>query len=420
MWKSITSFLGLKRSVGALLVMVVLLGLGERMAERFLPLYLLALGGGALAVGLLNGMNNLLGALYSLPGGWASQRFGYKRALLIFNAMAMTGYLIVIVFPSWIAVIAGAALFLSWSAISLPASMDLVSGALPKNKRTMGVSMHSLVRRLPMAAGPLIGGLFIETFGISDGIRLAFAFALLLAGASSVMQQFLIEEPPKADSQNNSSMFSAFKLISPELRNLLVSDILTRFCEQIPYAFVVIWCVAMNKMTPFQFGILTAVEMATAMLVYIPVAYLADKGGKKVYVVATFAFFTAFPLILLVSHSFTMLLLAFVIRGLKEFGEPTRKSIILDLAPEGRKSSVFGAYYLIRDVIVSAAAFGGALLWEPCILEKLFSLFGFAVRFNAVCSPELNLLVAAAFGLAGTLWMAFFGKDMPCVIGQKA
>lgn len=93
MWKSITSFLGLKRSVGALLVMVVLLGLGERMAERFLPLYLLALGGGALAVGLLNGMNNLLGALYSLPGGWASQRFGYKRALLIFNATGINAKL---------------------------------------------------------------------------------------------------------------------------------------------------------------------------------------------------------------------------------------------------------------------------------------------------------------------------------------
>ncbi|MCU0573439.1 MAG: hypothetical protein MUC41_10635 [Syntrophobacteraceae bacterium] len=45
--------------------------------------------------------------------------------------------------------------------ISLPATMSLMYKVLLHNKRTMGVSMHSLVRRIPMALGPLIGGLFI-------------------------------------------------------------------------------------------------------------------------------------------------------------------------------------------------------------------------------------------------------------------
>ena len=62
-------FLGLQRSMVGLLSMVVLVGMGERMAERFLPLYLIALGGGALSVSLLNGLDNLLSALYSFPGG---------------------------------------------------------------------------------------------------------------------------------------------------------------------------------------------------------------------------------------------------------------------------------------------------------------------------------------------------------------
>ena len=46
-----------------LLSMVVLVGMGEKMAERFLPLYLVAIGGGVLSVGLLNGLDNLLSAL---------------------------------------------------------------------------------------------------------------------------------------------------------------------------------------------------------------------------------------------------------------------------------------------------------------------------------------------------------------------
>jgi MFS family permease len=77
--RSIVQFLGLKRGVLALLGMVVLVGMGEKMAERFLPVYLLSLGGGALAVGLLNGLDNLLSALYSFPGGYLSDRLGATR-----------------------------------------------------------------------------------------------------------------------------------------------------------------------------------------------------------------------------------------------------------------------------------------------------------------------------------------------------
>ena len=343
-------------------------------------------------MGLLNGMDNLLSALYSFPGGYLSDRLGIKRSLVVFNLLAMGGFLVVILVPSWQAVLVGAVFFLSWTAISLPASMGMVSAALPKNKRTMGVSVHSLVRRVPMALGPVLGGLIITRFGTTDGVRLAFAVSLLLAGVALVLQQRLIREPAHGNKPAEPSPLRMLSLMSPALRRLLLADILVRFCEQIPYPFVVIWAITRHDITPVQFGILTTVEMVTATLVYIPVAYLADRSHKKPFVVATFCFFTLFPLILLFSRSFWPMVLAFVIRGLKEFGEPTRKALIMDLAPEGRQAGMFGAYYLARDVPVSVAAFCGALLWN--------------------ISPATNLLVAFGFGLLGTLWYALRGTDM--------
>ena len=145
--------------------MVVLVGMGERMGERFLPIYLMALGGGVLVIGLLQAMDNLLSALYSFPGGYLADRIGTKRSLLVFNLVAMAGFTLVIVIPAWQAVLAGAVLFISWSAISLPATMSLMYRVLPQNKRTMGMTMHSLVRRVPMALGPLVGGIFIGYLG---------------------------------------------------------------------------------------------------------------------------------------------------------------------------------------------------------------------------------------------------------------
>ena len=190
----ILDFLALRKNMVAVLFMVVFVGMGERLAERFLPLYLIALGGSYLSIGLLNGMDNLFSALYSFPGGYLSDKLGFKRALLVFNLVAMFGYGIVLIFPTWQAVLVGAIFFLSWSAISLPATMSLVASALPPAKRTMGVSMHSLVRRIPMALGPLIGGLLIDKYGTQDGVRLAFAVALVLGLVALVLQQIMIDE----------------------------------------------------------------------------------------------------------------------------------------------------------------------------------------------------------------------------------
>jgi len=396
----ISDFLGLTKSTTGLLLMVVLVGMGERMAERFLPIYLLALGGGVISIGLLNGLDNFLSAVYAFPGGYLSERIGTKRALLIFNFMAMAGFLIVILIPAWQAVLVGAVFFLAWSAISLPATMGLIAKVLPSGKRTMGVTMHSLVRRFPMALGPILGGLCIGAWGIANGIRVAFCVALVLAIIAVLLQQRLIEDDSKSTSDDACAIapeknpLKLFQSMDNSLKRLLVSDILIRFCEQIPYAFVVVWCMKTiaQPVSAFQFGILTGIEMATAVLVYIPVAHLADKTTKKPFVVMTFIFFTFFPLVLLFCQSFLWLIAAFMLRGLKEFGEPTRKALILDLAPENCKAGMYGLYYFLRDVCVSVAAFGGAFLWQV--------------------SPTTNFIVAFIFGVAGTIGFARYGADV--------
>ncbi len=396
-------FLGLQRSTIGVLAMVVLVGMGERMAERFLPIYILALGGGALAVGLLQAMDNLLSAIYAFPGGYLSDRVGTKKSLLIFNLLAMAGFAVAILAPTWQAVLIGAVLFISWSAISLPATVSLIYRVLPLHKRTMGVSMHSLVRRIPMALGPLLGGFFISVWGEQGGVRVAFGAALAMAVVALVLQQMMIEDDTRDKSAVPSDACSLtpeknpvklFRLMNPSMKRLLVSDILIRFCEQIPYAFVVIWVMKTiaDPVSAVQFGLLTAIEMSTAVLVYIPVAYLADRGAKKPFVLITFVFFTCFPLVLLFCRTFGWLIAAFILRGLKEFGEPTRKSLIMDLSPDHCKAGMFGLYYLLRDVAVSVAALGGAFLWQ--------------------ISPETNLISAFVFGVIGTVGFALYGRDI--------
>lgn len=391
-WRTIGDFLALRRNTSLLLVALVLAGTGERLWLGFAPKYLETLGAGILVIGLFDALQTLLGAVYAYPGGWLTDQWGQRRSLLLFNFLSLAGYVVVLLWHHWLALVLGAFLFLAWSALSLPATLSLVASSLDRSRHTMGIGVQSLVRRIPMMAGPLVGGWLITRHGWESGVRLALLGCIALSVATAVFQWFISDAEKPADNGARPSGSVSFpqvvKSFNPTLRELLVSDILIRFCERIPYAFVVLHAMNHAGVSAQQFGWLVSIEMVTAMLCYLPVAHLADKHGQRPFVFATFIFFTLFPFSLLWADSFGWLVLAFVVRGLKEFGEPARKAFIIAQAPPELRARTYGAYYLIRDCVVTGGSFLGAWLWS--------------------LSPQANFIGAALCGAAGTVCFGWF------------
>src|SRR5260221_468124 len=159
----------------------------------------------------------------------------------------------------------------------------------------MGLSMQSITRRIPMMIGPVLGGFLITAYGLIDGIRITFGVSIVLCSIGLLLQRKMTNDEVVAHVKIHP--YQLWKKFDRRLKNLLISDILIRFCEQIPYVFVVIWCLDYIKVKPEQFGYLTAIEMITAALIYIPVASFSDKLERKPFVVITFIFFSIFPVI---------------------------------------------------------------------------------------------------------------------------
>ena len=78
--------------------------------------------------------------------------------------------------------------------------------------------------------------------------------------------------------------------------------------------------------------------------------------------ILTFVFFTLFPLVLLQAQTPFWLVVAFAIRGLKEFGEPARKALIIHYSSGSNQGQLIGAYYLIRDLAVTPGSAAGRLV----------------------------------------------------------
>src|SRR5947207_390233 len=380
----LANFFGLKRNLVILLIAIFIIGAGEELWMRFVPKYLQAVGATIFVIGLYDALRTLLGAIYAYPGGLLVDVWGHRRAFIIFNVVSIVGYALVLFVPHWAAVIAGMFLFLSWSCFSLPATFSLVAAALEANRHSMGIGVQSVIKRLPIMVAPFFGGLLIDRFGVVGGVRIALVISIVLSGAAIFVQRQIRDEPKEETTGERLNFWQSLREFNSPMRRLLLSDILIRFCERIPYAWVVIFAMDYIGVSAKQVGVLTTVEMLAATLCIIPASHFADRYGREPFVIVTFIMFTLFPISLLVSRSFSALVIAFMIRGFKEFGDTSRKALIIGYCESERRGQTIGAYYLVRDLIVSTGAIFGAYLWQ--------------------LGPALNVLGAADLGVAGTIF----------------
>ena len=371
----------MERNVLAASAAVFLLGLGEELWKRFLPKYLESLGAGAVAVGLFGTAKDFFDAVYQYPGGWLADHVGRRRAFLVFVLLACVGYLIYFFSPSWPFVFAGLAFAMAWHSMASPAIFAVIGDALPRERRAMGFTLQSLLRRLPMAVAPLIGGWMIATGGIRTGVRTGLAVTLVLA-AIAVPVIFTINVPVAVSAPVN--IRGVWQSFQTALKRLLLSDIIIRICEGLAEVFIILYVTNITGISIRQYGLLVAVQMVTSMLVYIPAAKVADRIGRKPFVIATFLCFALFPVSVMMAPNFVWLVVAFIIGGLREIGEPSRKAMIVDFAESHLRARTVGLYYLVRSLTITPAAGLGGLLWTlapqtPFIAAGMVGLFGTVV-----------------------------------------
>lgn len=378
-WTRAARFLSLEPNVVAVSIAMFLLALGENLWQKFLPRYLQALGAPIRAVGLFGSAKDFLDGVYQYPGGWLGDRLGRRASLLGFVIIAAIGYAIYGFARSWPWIIVGLFFVSAWSSMGSPTLFAVIGDALPKERRAMGFTVQSILRRVPIAVAPIIGGLMIARQGLVPAVR-----ALLMVTIALSVITFVVLFRVRIDRIEGAAtnIFGVWRSFPASLRWLLLSDVFIRTCEGLVDVFLVIFATTVVGISAARYGVLVAVQMGTAIAVYIPAARIADRIGRKPFVIATFVAFSLFPLAVVAARGFAGLVAAFVVGGLREVGEPSRKALIVDFAQAAIRARTIGLYYFIRSVAIAPAAFVGGLLWER--------------------RPSLPFFVALAIGLIGT------------------
>lgn len=389
-------FLGLQRNILVLLVALVLLGLGEELWLTFVPKYLEALGAGVFVWAAYRTLKDVLDAVYQYPGGVLTDKLGRRRALLLFNLLAICGYLLYFVSRHWFWFLVGTLFVAAWGSMSLPATFAVIGDSLTTKRRAIGFSVQSILKRVPIVIAPAIGGWLLLRLGIVRGFRVGLTITIILALFALWFQQRYYVEKTMTRRPRPSGILPTFRAFDPGLKRLLVSDVLARFAEGMPGALIVVYATTNLGASVAFYGSLRGLQMLTAILLYIPAGKLAQRWGQRPFITLTFCFFALFPLVFALysltpeGKITTLLIVAFIVAGLREIGEPARKGFIVDLAGEARRGEVVGVYYLIRGLCVAAAPLLGASLWQ--------------------LSPTLTFVGAATFATAGAIWYVWRGQ----------
>jgi MFS family permease len=399
-----TAWLALNASTGALLAAILLVGMGSELWSPLMPEYLAHLAAPVLLIALYGSSKDFLEAINFYIGGIVAARFNTRRALLLFNALPLVGLAILLAWPSKYAAFAALPFVGVWNSIAGPATLRVVGDTLAEHRRSMAFSLQSIQKRVSSLLAYLVSGQLVWWLGEVQGVRAALALSFALVALSWLIQHRYMRAAVSDQILALHRPLAMLRRFDPQLRRLLVSDICVRWCDGIPRELVILYCVPILApllrtadtqtsaelsaiAVAFYVGVLLMVMNLTSLVLYLPVGHWASRGGaaKKPFIGLTFVFFALFPLALVTlgsSAGILGLVLAFIVGGLREFGEPARKAMVTELVPADCRTQAIGIYWSARGAAIMPAALAGGLVWY-------------------LAGPEAMLWCAGALGVLG-------------------
>ena len=395
--------LGLTRAAVAVLAVIGCLGLAEEIWANFLALHLRAQSGAAEAgdqtgavaeaafyMGVIASLKNLLEGAGYVAGGSVAHRMGPRAALGLSALPMIAGFLVMLTTEQPWAIAAGALLMTNWEPLSVPATFDIVGSEVPKHRRTTAFAVQSIQKRVPKMIGPAIGGLAFGAVGYWLNLTLAFG----LVGLAVVLQALLLSrmrppvDPPRVPFRQILASMPA------SLRQLLTAEIFIRWGDWFARDFAVLYVVALltrdwgfsEADAARTAGWLLSFMALTALATYIPTARVVDRSSSpRPFIATTFLLFSLFPICLVLLPKacawlglpvIVGLTLTYLVNGLREFGEPARKSLITAGFPATHRARGVGMYWGLRSFAFFPAPFVAALLWRTIGADATFLLGG--------------------------------------------
>jgi MFS family permease len=322
-----------------------------------------ALGGGALALGILDGVADAVAALFKLVSGYLAERPRLRGPLVV------AGYAIAAVIRPLIAVAAAA-----WHVIALrgadrvgkgirAAPRDtMISDLVPAEVRGRAFGLQRAADHVGAILGPLTAALLIY---VGLGMRSVFGIAALPGLAAVVFAWIAVREAGPRDrvSGARESSVPDTSHLTPDTRSgfasLTAVLVLATFLRA-PETLLILRAQDLGvpvALVPILWAALHVVRSSTSY----PGGVLADRWGPRRTLALGWLIYAGLALAFAAATTTALAWVIFLAFGVfVGFTESPERKLVAELAPGGRRGRGFGWYYgsLSAVALPGAALFG--------------------------------------------------------------
>jgi MFS family permease len=396
------------KNIMAISITSALWGMMGQGYSPFWALYLKDfLGASITNIGIFSMISTAQSLLFQLPGGLIADKYGRKKLILAGTVFRTFGPVLYFLAPHWEWVIPGA-LVAGMTSLYMPAFNAIIAESLPSKRRGSGYGVYNTITRIPNVIAPLMGGIFVDTYGLYTGVRI---FLLLQIGASIIgifIRYFSLQETFVQKAGKKSSVIptvESFKELPRPIFVMVVVSIIGSFSGRLVFDYANLYALDILKITPTQLGIITSVAGLVGMVLTLPSGMLSDKYGRKnnimvsrvvapvtQYFMSAVSGFTPYMMVM----SFNAVGLAFGGGGVQAGGSAWN-ALIADIVPSEKRATVNGIIGTLTAVVAAPSSVLGGWLWEtfypqlPFQLSAVIGLVAAAVFWFGVHEPEKAL-----------------------------
>jgi MFS family permease len=296
-------------------------------------------GGGALWVGVLTAMFNIIPAFVAIRVGRMVDRVPLRRPLVIGCALMAIGGAVAAIEPMLgVLAICAAALGVGWMVIAAASqyAVGLLGGSA---NRVRAFSVMSMGFSVSSFLGPLIAGFMIDHVSF----RAAFGVLAVLPAVAAICFALRWVKVPVGEPRSTEPDGGARELFGiPVLRNTLLTACFITVGWDL-YNFMVPVLGSELNLTATQIGSVLSLFAVAVLVVRIFMPYLTRRLGERGVMISAMVISGVTFLAFALAHSYSLMLtLSFVIGLGLGASQPIILSMLHDAAPPGRIGEVNG------------------------------------------------------------------------------
>lgn len=354
------------------LLAMILANIAGQMAYSMLSLYLIDLGASVGQVGLVFTIASIVPIALQIFGGWFSDTIGRLRAIAFGSSIAVFGYLIFFIAPSWEWVLLGLSVeFVSNSFVGPSFSAYIAEQSSEKTRgRVYGISTG--IYMVVTVIGPALAGFLAYRMNFKIMMLVAFVFYLLativriwMAFSEQFKPTHAAEKPTISGLTTQLKGMIGILLSGGILTWVWITDAIGDTSYMLTGELFPIYLSDIGKLTIEQIGLLGSAWGIASIVGSFLGGWLTDKKSERLILTSGFLIITISMVAMVTANSTVAFLGARILNGLGVgVLMPSYNSLISKVVPENKRGLAFGFFGTSLGILSLPMPWIGAKVWE--------------------------------------------------------